>query len=702
MSGRRTGLLGRAPTAGALFAALLGLTVLACGDSAGPLVSGAGDGYGTLLVTAQAQELAVLPAALEPATLQALVSSADGMEVVKDTTLAVTPGQQLALELPVEVEGPDQPFLLELLIRTAEGVLVYQVGPIPVVARLLGSGGSAQEVTLTYVGPGADAQSLEIVPGESRVVSGETVSLDARARSGTGGDLGSTPVEWSTLDPDLVVLEDEATGRWRGLELRGVARVVAELEPVGLADTALIRVVPRAAELVAVSGNGQMGGAGVPLPQPVIVRVLGTDGLPVEGEEISFAPAQDGVAEPETAVSDAEGLASASWTPGPLVGTQTLTASVAADPELAVSFSAEVGPAPLARIILTPEEILFSSLTATRRLTAEGRDGFGNLVELESVLWTSSAPGIARVNQNGGVTSEPARITVSQVPVTAVLAPGSGWTLTLGQNLQFTAVARDSLERPVSGATFGWSSSNPAVAPVNATGSVQGLAPGNATIRARLLSDTLIQAQSSGTVVDPPNPPSGVTVVPNEGEGGELFSYTVRWVDNSPDETRFQVERSLNAGATWQVAGNAELGATSFFDSGPPNGWPNDRRVLHRVRACRGEACSPPATSTAIEYTQPNAPGNVTATLNGETFDVSTTWNDPNSFEGGYEVQLWEVCFSDNLVASVVLPPNATSYTFEDVNGTQFQARVRGLGQGPFDSGETRSNVTGGICIGQQ
>lgn len=705
----------RTPRTAVLAAAFLALTVLACGDADGPLASDATSGWGSLSVTARAQTFAVLPAALEPSSLQARVRSADGTEVVKDTTLAVSPGQQLSLEIPVEVEGPDQPFLLELLVRSADGTLVYQVGPLQVVARLLGSGGSPQQLTLAYVGPGAEAARLEIVPQEGRVVAGETVSIEARAFSGTGGDQGSIPVEWSTLDPDVVTLEDEATGTFRGGAVRGEARVVALLEPVGLADTALIRVVPRTAELVVVGGDGQEGGAGVPLPEPLVVRVVGTDGLAVAGEEIAFTPGQDGVADPEIAVSDAEGLAVARWTPGPPVATQTLTASVVADPEVTASFSAEVGPAPLARILLTPDEVLFTTATSTRQLVAEGQDGFGNPFDLGEVIWSSSDPEVAQVDQGGlvtavgngtaeitatadGVTSEPALVSVAQVPVEAVIEPDA-WTLFPGDTSQFTAEALDSLGQAIVGLPFEWSSSDTTVVSVTNTGMVLAVAPGSATITARLTSDALIQATSQGTVVLPPDPPSDVLVTATEGTFGGLAGYTVRWTDNSTVETRFQVERNLTGGLddAWEFAGEVPADATTLVDEGP-DGWPNDLRVLHRVLACRDAACSEPVESdSGIQYTAPNPAGNVRASLNDTTFAVTATWTDPNSFEDGYLVQLRNAC-SGGVLQTRELRANRTSFTFGSANANRFQVLVIALGRGPFDSTVVLSNQVGFSC----
>jgi alpha-tubulin suppressor-like RCC1 family protein len=68
---------------------------------------------------------------------------------------------------------------------------------------------------------------------------------------------------------------------------------------------------------------------------------------------------------------------------------------------------------------------------------------------------------------------------------TVVVTPGADTLLTLGRTRQFTAVARDASGNPVNGVTLVWSSSNPAVATVDAsTGIVTAVGNGLSIIRA--------------------------------------------------------------------------------------------------------------------------------------------------------------------------------------------------------------------------
>ena len=84
------------------------------------------------------------------------------------------------------------------------------------------------------------------------------------------------------------------------------------------------------ATLATVSGDGQSGAVSSPLAQPIIVRVTNASGSPLSGYLVSFAVASGGGSvAPVTALTDASGQASTTWTLGPATGTQTLSVSVA-------------------------------------------------------------------------------------------------------------------------------------------------------------------------------------------------------------------------------------------------------------------------------------------------------------------------------------------------------------------------------------
>jgi hypothetical protein len=98
--------------------------------------------------------------------------------------------------------------------------------------------------------------------------------------------------------------------------------------------------------LTLVTGGQQEGQVGLPLPLPVEVRVTSTRGGALAGVRVTFATgAGSGFLSGILNVTDASGLARATWTLGQAVGEQTLTVAVEGLPALTVLASARPGPA---------------------------------------------------------------------------------------------------------------------------------------------------------------------------------------------------------------------------------------------------------------------------------------------------------------------------------------------------------------------
>ncbi len=98
--------------------------------------------------------------------------------------------------------------------------------------------------------------------------------------------------------------------------------------------------------LSAVSGDGQSALLGSVLPAPIVARLTDAGGYPVGGYQVSFAAASgSGEVIPVTGTTGADGVATATWTLGSMVGLQTVEAS-AANTTGPVTFSA-AGISPL-------------------------------------------------------------------------------------------------------------------------------------------------------------------------------------------------------------------------------------------------------------------------------------------------------------------------------------------------------------------
>lgn len=131
------------------------------------------------------------------------------------------------------------------------------------------------------------------------------------------------------------------------------------------------------------------------------------------------------------------------------------------------------------------------------------RDAGGTAVVGASVQWASSDDAVATVSAGGVVTgravgvatitatndgrSATAAVTVSaapRVPVDSVRVTPSDPRVAVGQSAQLTATVLDASGNVLSGRPVTWSSSNPLVATVSATGVVNALLAGGATITA--------------------------------------------------------------------------------------------------------------------------------------------------------------------------------------------------------------------------
>jgi hypothetical protein len=91
----------------------------------------------------------------------------------------------------------------------------------------------------------------------------------------------------------------------------------------------------RTLALAAAAGDSQRGPVAQLLPDPVVARVVDGTGQPVSGVGVVFVLGPGSTSadlSPDTAVTDADGRASARWMLGTLAGTQTVEAHLAAQP----------------------------------------------------------------------------------------------------------------------------------------------------------------------------------------------------------------------------------------------------------------------------------------------------------------------------------------------------------------------------------
>ena len=176
------------------------------------------------------------------------------------------------------------------------------------------------------------------------------------------------------------------------------------------------------------------------------------------------------------------------------------------------------GLGPVADIVIEPAAPVVA-LDQTVRLTATPRDAGGQPLGDRAVVWTSADPALAEVGADGVVTpravgrvqiaaSAEGKSAVVEVQVTPGsvaqigLSP-SPLSLVQGSTARITASLRDAAGNDVSSRPVSWSTSAAAVATVDGSGVVTGVAPGTATITAQAEGRT---ASVTVTVTPAPTP----------------------------------------------------------------------------------------------------------------------------------------------------------------------------------------------------
>jgi uncharacterized protein YjdB len=154
---------------------------------------------------------------------------------------------------------------------------------------------------------------------------------------------------------------------------------------------------------------------------------------------------------------------------------------------------------PVGSIEVTPPEAQLG-VGAALPLSATVKDQQGNVMEGRTLVWTTSNADVATVSPTGLVTAHTlgtaqiaasaggesgiSTVTVALARVNSVVVLPNEAEARVGTAVQLRAVALDASNNELSGRAFVWSTSNAAVATVDESGRVSGVAAGTATISA--------------------------------------------------------------------------------------------------------------------------------------------------------------------------------------------------------------------------
>jgi hypothetical protein len=264
----------------------------------------------------------VLPPGLD---LQAFGLVIDGVRIIavnssNDTVFNKQypfPANQASLSLPIDVPLAQSPETFLITIQEFAGATLLFSGTQSV-SLASGTTNTPAQVPVAYSGPGQNVASLTLGPIDSLLTEGASLQFRVTAKDGQGANVPTFYVSWTTSDPAAPI---DAAGTLQAPLLRKKITVTASTPTPVTASTTLL-FVPLPSAVSFDSGCAQSALPSVQLPQPIVARVIGNDGLGVPGVTVAFSAITAGglVATP-SAVTDTGGrartLVTLPATPGP-------------------------------------------------------------------------------------------------------------------------------------------------------------------------------------------------------------------------------------------------------------------------------------------------------------------------------------------------------------------------------------------------
>jgi adhesin/invasin len=137
-----------------------------------------------------------------------------------------------------------------------------------------------------------------------------------------------------------------------------------------------------------VPGAVLSGAAGQLLPDPIEVRVFGSDNQTLPGVVVTFSAANGGSVDPATATTDGDGLARTRWTLGQTAGQQVLTATAAGGVSATITATATAGPPATVTVVAGNNQTAAAGATVAIAPSVRVVDASGNLVSGTAVTFT--------------------------------------------------------------------------------------------------------------------------------------------------------------------------------------------------------------------------------------------------------------------------------------------------------------------------
>lgn len=355
--------------------------------------------------------------------------------------------------------------------------------------------------------------SLVVTPEAVLLTSlGARDRFQASPRDANGNPVIGAGVEWTSSNPAVatVTQEGDATA-----VAPGTALIMATAEGVTGSATVTVDAIPASVSVTPGAVTLPSVGSTIPLA----AQVLDANGNAVPAAVVTWTSSAPGVAS-----VDPSGMVTAH-----AAGSAVITA---ASQGASGSATITVDPIP-AGVTVTPGSLGLNHVGATGTLQAVVVDAGGTGIPGAPLVWSSSLPGVVSVDGSGLVTAHAvgtatvtatsgsvagtATVAVTQLANGVTITPSTLSLLYLGTTGTLSAQVLDAGGNPVPDAGVGWTSSDPGVASVNATGLVTAVSQGTATISA-----TAGSASGTATVDVTAGPSAALSTatVPTAAEAG--------------------------------------------------------------------------------------------------------------------------------------------------------------------------------------
>jgi len=357
------------------------------------------------------------------------------------------------------------------------------------------SGNATGQAAISITAPVTPIASVVVSLVSNSVNIGATTQATATALDANNNVLTGRTVSWSSSNTAVATVDPS-----RGI-VTGVAAGTASISATSGGKTGATTVTVTTVQAAAV------GSVTVALAMPS-VNVAGTTQATATVYDVNHNVI------PNRAVtwsSANTAVAMVNSTTGVVTGVGAGTASIVATASgISGAAGITVGAPTVGKVATVSVSLVSPSINVntSTQATATTRDSSNNIITGVAVTWKSSNTAIATVNASTGIVTGVAAgsatitaISSEKIGTASITIMSSGTTspasvasvsvslntgsIVVGATAQATATTRDSANNVLTGRTIAWSSSNTAVATVNAsTGAITGMAVGNATITA--------------------------------------------------------------------------------------------------------------------------------------------------------------------------------------------------------------------------